>query len=203
MLDQLFKLPIFLKEGLIIDIEAIGSPSRGKIITFGYCVDDFIEIFQLENESEKEISEMSRKIERIKETLKIHPRKLIGYNVKGEEQWLGVKFDLDLFERQKEWSKKIEIKPPKLIESISLFSDYYEKNFLEKIFGEKKTLDQKIKEIKIPNVWRMYLKTKDRKLLEALMWHNANDIFRTLFLYINDQALEYFPINERGKVVRL
>ena len=49
MLEQLFKLPILLKEGLIIDIEATGDPSKGgRIITFGYCVDDFIEIFQLE-----------------------------------------------------------------------------------------------------------------------------------------------------------
>jgi len=36
------------------------------------------------------------------------------------------------------------------------------------------------------------------------MTHNANDIFRTLLLYINDQALEYFPIEiKRGKPVKL
>jgi len=101
MLEQLFKLPILLKEGLIIDIEATGDPSKGgRIITFGYCVDDFLEIFQLEEGSEEETNKIIEQIERMKKNLKLYPRKLIGYSVKGEEEWLGVKFDIDLLENQ-------------------------------------------------------------------------------------------------------
>jgi hypothetical protein len=206
MLYKKFQLPIFLKEGLIIDIEATGSPSKGgKIITFGYCVNDFIEIFQLEDESKKEVEEMWKGINHLKEELKKNPRKLIGYNVKNaEEQWLGMKFDLDLFDWLKEWSKKANLKWPKLREVSSSFLDYYERGSIIKgIFGESETLDEVIKERGISKVWQDYLKSKDKNVLNTLMEHNARDIFKTLSLYIEMHATEYFPINEKGKIINL
>lgn len=164
MFKESWELPITLK-GTIIDIETVGFRRKVQIITLGWVSGNRLQVYQSENDSEEERQRMKNAVKE----LKYLPSPYIGYDVSRKTLILNLKFDLDMLEKENcKYLKSLEFLP-------------YSKEIVENTLGEEEISGRM--ENKTWLLWKEFSRKKDNKILEVLMYHNANNILRILFLY--------------------
>jgi uncharacterized protein YprB with RNaseH-like and TPR domain len=169
------KLELYLKinKGTLLDLETTGIPNKNsehEIICFGYIVSNRLNILCRKSKNKRlyyeEISPLVKKL----------PKPFYAFNASFEkeilEKELGVILGenefIDLFKPFKVKAASLGLKWPRLNDLISL---------PEKYFGETQISGKDC-----PELWKMYLDTRDENLLKMIIKHNLTDLLREVIL---------------------
>ena len=141
------------------------------MVTFGYLRAFDLCILQKTDVTDREFDDSVRCL------VKFLPRPFCAFNSRFEESWLGLKFDLDLFERWKQVSEKMSNQgiPSRWPSLKELIPGPYSALGANDVLGHQ-----------VPLVWREYLGSRDSSLLTKIIDHNYFDLLRDCCLLIWD-----------------
>jgi len=188
--------------GTVIDIETTGlDPRKDEIITYGIFSAEVIRIYQRTDPTPEGLKRFERFVSRSFDFL---PRPYCAYKSEFEEAFLKVKIDHDLFKKWSEYAdlyrecskhgwfivsravdegcpkcgehSTIRMKWPKLAELITMPHEYFETSL--EADGED-----------VPDIWREYVKTREKSFLLGIIYHNLYDLLRSACLILWDETI--------------
>ncbi len=179
-LTRILKLPIQF-QGTIIDLETTGlNPETAEIISIGLLTGETLTILAITNHCTQALQEFHNAIATL---LSSAPQPVYAYNASFEKAFLEKKIGLSLAivdaqEPLRDLCKEARrqghsIKWPRLSEVTG--------SRLNEYFGIR---DEEILGNRIASLWKKFLRKKDQRLLEKIMYHNSMDVIRTLELLI-------------------